>query len=269
MLVRRVATLLFLFACIACSAVDRPEPPRHVLFVGNSLTYVGNLPAVYAALASANGHATRSDMIVQGGAALSERVADGSVARALAENQYTTLVLQERGGALVCAFGPQSCVESQAAIKDLARMARKHGVEVVLLGTYQSLPAMSRLLVEKEAAAAQAAGIAYVAVSENLQRLRTAAPALAWFDSDGAHPGKDLALLNAMLVYQALHGALTKTDALTVTAPIYGRSSGLTPVLRKADGVPPLSTTPPEIRYPSDTLTTLRNAIEGTRRAEN
>src|SRR5690606_32452557 len=80
--------LLFLLLCVAsipCRADTLEESGAHVLFVGNSLTYVANTPAVYSALAAANGHPTRSDMIVRGGATLAERVADGSVERALAQ----------------------------------------------------------------------------------------------------------------------------------------------------------------------------------------
>ena len=62
----------------------QPEAAQRVLFVGNSLTYVGNLPATFAALANANDQRVHSAMIVQGGATLEQRVADGSVRQALA-----------------------------------------------------------------------------------------------------------------------------------------------------------------------------------------
>ena len=37
------------------AGATQPAVPQRVLFVGNSLTYVGNLPATFAALANANG----------------------------------------------------------------------------------------------------------------------------------------------------------------------------------------------------------------------
>lgn len=235
--------------------------PQRVLFVGNSLTYVGNLPAVYSELAVDNGNVVSSDMIVRGGATLSERVADGSVARALESSRYTTVVLQERGGDLMCAFGPDSCIDSRAAIKALAAVAREHGANAILLGTYQADPRASQHLVEKETAATAEAGIAYVEVSETLQRLRQDAPDMAWFAEDGMHPGPDLTLLNAMLVHQALHGALPMADALTVDAPIYGISSGLTETLRPADASPPRPDTPMQAHYPATTMQRLLDAM--------
>lgn len=222
-----------------------------MLFVGNSLTYVGNTPAVFSALAEANGEPIASDMIVSGGATLTQRVADGSVARALDEQKYMALVLQERGGDLMCSFGPDSCIQSRQAIKALTTLAERQGTPVMLLGSYQPHPGASKRLIEAESSAATEVGIPYIEVSEKLRRLRGAAPELTWFAADGIHPGKDLALLNAMLIYQEIHGSLPKPEPLTVAAPIYGSTSGLTETLRQADAPPPLSETPSEVSYSS------------------
>jgi len=257
---RSLASLLLsiLVICTSCSVQNSPE---RVLFVGNSLTYVGDAPAVFSALAEANGKPIASDMIVRGGATLTQRVADGSVARALDERKYTALVLQERGGDLMCSFGPDSCVQSRQAIKALTTLAEQNGASVVLLGSYQPHPAASQRLVEAESAAAAEVGIPYIEVSEKLRRLRNTAPELTWFAPDGMHPGKELALLNAILVYQALHGSLPSPEPLTVIAPIYGSTSGLTETLRQADAPPPLSETPKEVRYSSATLSKLLGAV--------
>lgn len=129
--------LVFLLSVTPCSAL---EEQGRVLFVGNSLTYVGNLPAVFSALAEANGKPIASDMIVRGGATLTDRVVDGSVAQALSDKKYTAIVLQERGGDLMCLFGRDSCVQSRLAIKTLVKLANETDTKVVLLGTYQLQP---------------------------------------------------------------------------------------------------------------------------------
>lgn len=232
-----------------------------MLFVGNSLTYVGNLPAVYSALATANGHPTESDMIVRGGATLTQRVSDGSVEKALSHRAYGVLVLQERGGDFTCSFGPDSCVESRSALEELAGLAKKKGLRVVLLGTYQPHPNSSKKIVERESAAANEAGIAYAEVSERLQRLREAEPDLGWFAEDGMHPGRELALLNAMLIYQALHGTWPTAQPLQVKGPIYGTTSGLDERLRRAEDPAPLPETPSDVSYSSDTLKRLLRVI--------
>lgn len=260
----RILALLvlpFFLACASCDSTMRKEQTERVLFVGNSLTFVGNTPAIYSELTAANGHRGISDMIVRGGATLSERVADGTVAHALASKKYTALVLQERGGDLMCSFGPDSCIESRAAIKALVSLAKERRITVVLLGSYQTHPGASRTLVEMESAAAKEAGIPYIEVSAKLQQLRGVAPELMWFATDGVHPGKDLALLSAILVYQSLHSSLPEPSSLTVTAPIYDSRSGLTEVLRQADAPPPLPDTPDEVRYTSETLRKLISAV--------
>lgn len=243
-----------LLICASCNTLTSPDRTERVLFVGNSLTYVGNVPAVFSALAAANGKPFASDMIVRGGATLTQRVSDGSIARALEERKYTAIVLQERGGDLMCSFGPDSCVQSRQALKSLATLARQKGLYVILLGTYQSDRTASRRLITEEASAAAEAGIPYIEVSEKLQRLRTTAPELTWFADDGVHPGKDLALLNAVLIHKALRGSLPSPGPLAVIAPIYGSTSGLTETLRQADAPPPLATTPGEVHYSSDTV---------------
>ena len=246
---------------VSCSAQISPSASERVLFVGNSLTYVGNVPAVFSALAEANGRPMASDMIVKGGATLAQRVADGSVERALEDRKYTALVLQERGGDLMCSSAAEPCEQSQQAIKALVALAKENNVQVVLLGTYQSHPAASKQLIQGESSAAAEAGIPYINVSEQLQHLRGMAPELEWFAADGMHPGKDLALLNAVLLHKTLRGSLPSPRSLTVRAPIYGSTSGLTETLRQANSPPPLPGTPIEVHYSSDTVEKLLSRV--------
>lgn len=246
---------------LPCDAAGRQARPFTVLFVGNSLTYVGNTPAIFDALALANGAQVSSDFIVRGGATLTDRVADGSVARALTEKNYTAMVLQERGGDLICAFGPDSCVQSRQAIKTLTLLARKAGAKTFLLGTYQANPKSSQRLVDAESAAAVAVGIAYIEVSQKLQKLRDTASELTWFAPDGIHPGPALALLNAILLHQALLHVPAKPVAFATTAPIYGSVSGLDETLRMAEAPPPLASTPTGIHYSSDCLKKLLSVV--------
>jgi hypothetical protein len=253
---RKIFLLVFsaLFLCASCTASNSRIEPTRILFVGNSLTYVGNLPAVFSELALANGHLVSSDMIVKGGATLNERVADGSVEHALNAHKYTALILQERGGDLMCSFGPASCSQSRQAIKALANLGREKGLTVALMGTYQGLPSASQQLVQEESPAANDADIPYIEVSEKLQHLRSTAPELAWFYKDGMHPGKDLVLLDAILIYKQMYGSYPDANPFVVHAPIYTNSSGLTEALRASDAEPPKADTPHEVSYASSTV---------------
>lgn len=240
-------TMAVLFLSGACHAAPPAEPLR-VLFVGNSLTYVGNLPAVFAALAGANGKSVQSYMLVNPGGTLAERVADGSAASALKQCACTVMILQERGGDLFDGFGQRALVQSKQAIATLAKDGRARDAKVILLGTYNS-QSISHKLVTMEGAAAQDAGIPYVAVAERFWQLRDAYPSFEWLRKPSGHPGSALTLLDAILIYRQLYGAYPSADAFTVHAPIYGVHTDLEPKLRKADAPPPDSNTPEGISY--------------------
>lgn len=72
--------LLALLALLLAASAAAQQAPARVLFIGNSLTYVGNLPAVFDALSQANDRPTASDIPAQDGATLTQRLNDGSAA---------------------------------------------------------------------------------------------------------------------------------------------------------------------------------------------
>ena len=221
---RKISGLLLLSLLLALASCHGSKPDRQrisVLFVGNSLTYVGNSPAVFEALAKANERSASTDMIVSGGATLSQRVADGSVAAALKSKHYAYIVVQERGGDALCSFGPNSCRDFENAVAALAKVASENAAHAVLLGSYQNAPASSAALVHAEGLAAERAAMPYLAVSDLLLKGRTEFPACQWFYSDGMHPGHDLAFLNSVLLYKHIYGELPQAVSLTVNAPMY------------------------------------------------
>jgi hypothetical protein len=253
--------LLLCSATAAAAGTPGQEVPQRILFVGNSLTYVGNLPATFAAMANANGHPVHSAMIVEGGATLEQRVADGSVLQALASYRPAVLVLQERGGDLLCGSNDTACRRSRQALQALARAGREAGAQVLLLGSYQSHPRASAMLVEQERDAANRAGIAYVEVSETLRRLSGETGSLAWYDADGVHPGPALTLLDAVRLYRTLFQALP-ARGFDVAAPVYTTSSGLRAELRDAAAAAPRPDTPQGIRYDDATIERLNAMLE-------
>ena len=208
--------------CASCASVHHASRPVRVLFVGNSVIYVGNLPAVLDALATLNKRPVVSDMIVKGGATLTDHVADGSVERALAAERYDFVVLQERGGDVICAFTPTSCRDSETALSALTRLVTIHGAKPIFLGTYQTLPSASTALIESESAATSRLSIDYVPVSGLFQTAVVTAPSAEWLYADHAHPGHDLVLLEATLLYRQIFGTLPRASGFSVHAPMYG-----------------------------------------------
>jgi hypothetical protein len=216
LIVAVVAALMISFSRSSCAEPNGGS--IRVLLVGNSLTTVGNLPGVFDALSAANGHPTSSDMIATGGATLTHWVQDGAISRALANKKYAYLILQERGGDFACGFGPQVCVDARRSLATFAKLARAHQVTPLLLGTYQAQPEGSVEIVAAESKAARAIGMDYVSVSERLRTARAALPDRPWFAADGMHPGSELTLLDALLLYERIHSERPGTVSFTLTA---------------------------------------------------
>ncbi|WIG55420.1 MAG: hypothetical protein OJF61_001206 [Rhodanobacteraceae bacterium] len=217
--------LSYVFAGNACAAAPKPF---QVLFVGNSLTYVGNLPAVVEALAASNGKPLQADMIVKGGVTLTQWLDSGAVQRALKARHYDYVVLQERGNDFACGFGPQICKDSRHALHALAGIVRDAGARPILMGTYQIDHGASQALVAAESKAAHAEDMPYLDVSTRLNAGRARVPYDDWFAKAG-HPGHALVLLEAVLLYQQLYGAPPEAQPLQVRAPMFVPGSKFAP----------------------------------------
>jgi hypothetical protein len=216
-------------SCLLASMVDATPPPTsQVLFVGNSLTYVGNLPAVLETLAHANGKKLHADMLVKGGATLTQWLDNGAVQHAFAAHHYDYVVLQERGDDFACGFGPKVCKDSRHALHVLAAIVRKAGAAPILMGTYQVAPDASQAIVAAESKAAHGNAMPYIAVSNHLNAGRKKIPYADWFAKAG-HPRHDLVLLEAVLLYGQLYGSLPRAKALDVRAPMFVPGSKFAP----------------------------------------
>lgn len=206
----------------AVAAATTPPQPRHALFVGNSQTYVGNLPAVFAALARANGHPFDAAMLARGGETLSEHLADPRLAAALATKRYELVVAQERGGDLIGGFGDTAAAPARSAAAEIAAASRASGAQPILLGTWQPNPPFSQRLDEAESGLAADLHEAHAAVSEPLRRALARHPARDWYAVDGMHPGRLLVLLQAVSVYHAAFASWPKVADVHVDAFNYG-----------------------------------------------
>jgi hypothetical protein len=94
--------------------------------------------------------------------------------------------------------------------------------------------------VDAESKAAKEAGVDYVSVSDRLDEVRAALPGMEWFAADGMHPGPDLTLLDALLLFEQVHGERPHAVDLAIAAPIYSYTPGTSPQrLPKADADDP------------------------------
>jgi predicted alpha/beta superfamily hydrolase len=189
-------------------ARPRQATARKVLFLGNSLTYVNDLPSAFASLA-AEGESLSVDMIAQGGASLADAAHDPMIARAIVAGGYTDVILQERGGEAFC---PVTCQErgtvlpAQASAEAVAAMARAAGARVYYLGTWQTSRETNAALEYGERAIARVIGATYIEIAERRRRLLEVQPTLAWTHADGQHPGYATTAMMALRTWQAVFG---------------------------------------------------------------
>jgi len=220
---RSLCLLALLVLSGGAHGAEAPAKPLRILFVGNSLTYKNDLPAIFVALAAAQGKPVQAQMLVRGGQTLTGHLAGGLITPKLLSG-FDKVVLQERGGDLVCLEYNQKaiddCRHSHEAHAQLVRMARAAGAEPILLGTYQLGPA-SRAIDEGEADVAHEVGIARVPVSEPLRAAMARRPDAAWIAADGQHPGDDLSMLMAAGLYRAVYGELPKAVEVEVKGDTY------------------------------------------------
>ena len=68
----------------------------HILFIGNSYTYVNDLPGTFARLACTGGHKVETDMAAEGGWALADHAASAQTLAKLAQSKWDFVILQEQ-----------------------------------------------------------------------------------------------------------------------------------------------------------------------------
>lgn len=222
---RRFIAVLFLGLCTVAAA-QAGQGTRRVLFIGNSITYVNDLPNAFASLAP-EGTRLEVDMIASGGASLADAVRDPLIAYTLAKGGYTDVILQERGGDAFC---PASCQQKSGfglpamqSAKELARMARAGGARVFYLGTWQWDREANRALEFGERAIAKASQATYIQIAEPRRKLMLAHPGEAWTHADGQHPGYATTAMMALRIWGALFD-VTPTAVPCVAGEVHYRA---------------------------------------------
>ncbi len=226
-IVRALMSGCALVLLASCASISRPtEKVQHILFIGNSVIYTNNLPAVFERIADGQPDATayEVDMFARGGATLTELSQDPRVPDLLKSGRYDVVVLQEKGGDDLCLVISRDSPDCAALVNShvsLANLAREHGAKVLYLGTYQLAPGASRALVRAERLLGDQMTAQYVEVSERLQGLRESEPGLPWLHADGGHPGIATTALMGSLIYEALNASAPVPFDLCIGAEMY------------------------------------------------
>jgi hypothetical protein len=79
--------------CLDFPGMDRCQ---HILFIGNSYTYVNDLPHVFASLSRSGGHRVMTGMSAQGGWTLNDHLTSSATLDQLKSGKWEYVILQEQ-----------------------------------------------------------------------------------------------------------------------------------------------------------------------------
>lgn len=207
-LFHRASLLLLPIVVLLCSSfalhTDKPKGELRVLFIGNSLTYTNDLPAMVESLAKA---AKQKRFVYKSVAlpdfGLEEHWKQGEARRAIARDKWDVVVLQQ---------GPSSLPESRAVLLDYVRRfdaeIKKAGAKTAIYMVWPSAARFAdfdrvseshRLAAEEVNALLFPAGEAWRAAF----RLDDNVPL---YSQDGFHPSPVGTYLAALVIYEQLYG---------------------------------------------------------------
>jgi hypothetical protein len=223
-----VSGLLGLLAACIGTGAGIVKNSQRILLVGNSIIYTNNLPAVFTQIVRVQPYRDEYhvDIFARGGATLTEWAREPRLLDALASSRYDIVVLQEKGGDDLCVLDPQDRKKDdcQTLIDShirLASLARKYGARVLYLGTYQSMPQISKELVRAERELSTMMNAEYVEISERWQSLRQSQPQFPWLYADNGHPGIATTALMGVALYETLSGHAGRPFDLCLGAELY------------------------------------------------
>jgi hypothetical protein len=221
-----VATLLLLGpACTAATSANQ-DSPDSILFIGNSLTYTNDLPAMVARIARVAGDSVRVGMAAGPNIAVVDHTVGGSdAASELAQEPWAFVVLQQGP------TPPGICRDTLIiAAMRLAPKIRDAGGRPALFLPWarRAFPQSLEPASESATAAARAVGGAVVPIGIAWRKALDADPELPLYGPDGYHPAPAGTLLAALTVYDRLVGRDVRTIAPAALADIPGVPLSLT-----------------------------------------
>jgi hypothetical protein len=199
------ARLLVAAAAITLHVAAAPAAPFRVLFIGNSLTYTNDLPAMVARLGHGVNDPIRVGMVAKPNLAIIDHVNGSSDAVSQIEGSRWTFVVLQQGPTSF----PGVCRDTLIlATMRLAPSIRKAGARAAILLPWTAQDHPERLAGASESAvlAARAVGGVVVPVGAAWRDALRDDPTMPLYGPDGYHPAPAGTLLAALTVYERLFG---------------------------------------------------------------
>jgi len=200
-----------------------PLPPggHRVLFIGNSLTYVNDLPRTLADLAASVGDTIKTAMVANPDYALEDHIADGNGPKAIALGGWEFVVLQQ---------GPSSLEENRQNLITVTQyydgLIKRVGGRTALYMVWPSTEFIGSFprVAGSYFYAAQAVRGVFMGAGLAWQAAWEVDATIPLYGGDGFHPSPLGTYVAALVMYERITGKDAR--ALPGTAVVEGRTLG-------------------------------------------
>lgn len=207
---RRVAwpaLLSLVIACLGGGSITTPNPPdgpgKHVLFVGNSLTYFNDLPGIVEALADSGGQPLlETGMVAIPDFSLEDHWADDRAATTIKKGSWHVVVLQQGPSAVEA--NRQLLIQYTKAFDGLSRGIGAKSALYMVWPTSDRQQDFDRSS-ESYRLAAQAVDGLLFRVGDAWREAWKRDSSLQLYAPDGLHPSLHGSYLAALVMYSALY----------------------------------------------------------------
>jgi hypothetical protein len=207
---------LFLASCAPtanCAGAQNTGTTVTVLFIGNSYTYVNDLPAAFSKLSCSGGHKVESAVAAEGGWTLVDHLASTKTLEKLKQQKWDYVVLQEQSEIPAVASSRRQSM--YPAVRKLVAQIRALGAQPVLFITWghrDGLPQASEKSYQEMqdqveigyTGIAQELGVLAAPVGSAWQKARAQAAPIDLWQADGSHPNEQGTYLAACVFYATI-----------------------------------------------------------------
>ncbi|MDQ2999453.1 MAG: hypothetical protein M3R61_20665 [Chloroflexota bacterium] len=212
---------------VDCSNIQRSASCSRILFVGNSYTFVNDLPHTFAALAKAGRHTVEIGMAAEGGSTLSDHAGSPQTLSVLQSSKWDFVILQEQSQ--LPSLEPYRIASMYPAARLLVRRIRAGGATPLFFLTWahrdgwpeydlNGYEPMQLQITQAYVGIAQELGVRIAPVGQAWRVARRQHPALDLWQADGSHPNEQGTYLAACVFYATLFGQ--SPEGLTYTADL-------------------------------------------------
>jgi len=216
-----LASCLLFVALAGCAPATGCGDPgdsvacTRVLFIGNSYTYVNDLPSTFARLAGSAGRPVEVSSVANGGETLSQHAAASDSLDAIASRRWTYVVLQEQSETPATWPGRTSMYP---AVRSLAGVIESAGATPMLFMTWAHRDGLPTAGLADYGAMQQPIDDAYLAIARELSvpvapvgyawsQVRRDHPEIGLWADDGSHPSGAGTYLAACVFYASIFRA--------------------------------------------------------------